>query len=65
MDLKVLLAPNPSHLEFVNPVIEGMTRASQEIRSVAGAPMQDVDKTLPFLFMVMPPSPARVSSLKP
>ncbi len=49
VDLKVLLAPNPSHLEFVNPVIEGMARASQEIRSVAGTPLQDVDKTLPIL----------------
>ncbi len=49
VDLKVLLAPNPSHLEVVNPVIEGMTRASQEIRSLSGAPLQDVDKTLPIL----------------
>lgn len=47
--LHVLLAPNPSHLEFVNPVIEGMARAAQEARSVAGAPLQDVDKTLPIL----------------
>ncbi len=47
--LKILLAPNPSHLEFVNPVIEGMTRALQEIRSVPGVPLQDVDLTLPIL----------------
>jgi 2-oxoglutarate dehydrogenase E1 component len=49
VELKIVLAPNPSHLEFVNPVIEGMTRAAQEIRSVPGAPLQDVDNTLPIL----------------
>lgn len=49
VELKVVLAPNPSHLEFVNPVIEGMARAAQEITSVAGAPLQDVDHTLPIL----------------
>lgn len=49
MSLKVILAPNPSHLEFVNPVIEGMARASQMISDVAGAPLQEVDCALPVL----------------
>lgn len=28
--MRVLLTPNPSHLEFVNPVLEGVARAHQE-----------------------------------
>jgi 2-oxoglutarate dehydrogenase E1 component len=47
--MKIILAPNPSHLEFVNPVIEGMTRALQETRNRPGEPEQDVDCALPIL----------------
>src|SRR6266568_7725297 len=52
--LKVILAPNPSHLEFVNPVIEGMARASQVVSDEAEGskklgPYQDVDRALPVL----------------
>jgi 2-oxoglutarate dehydrogenase E1 component len=41
ISLKVTLAPNPSHLEFVNAVVEGMTRAAQEERAHAGPPTSD------------------------
>jgi 2-oxoglutarate dehydrogenase E1 component len=47
--VRVLLAPNPSHLEFVNPVVVGMTRAAQDETDHAGAPALDVSAALPIL----------------
>ncbi len=44
--VKVTMAHNPSHLEFVNPVIEGATRAAQDQRAAPGAPRQEPDRAL-------------------
>lgn len=46
--MTLTLAPNPSHLEFVNPVIEGMARAVQDRRAHPGQPIQDEDAALPI-----------------
>jgi len=45
----VVLAPNPSHLEAVNPVVLGMARAAQDDRTSAGKPKQDPTRTLAIL----------------
>jgi 2-oxoglutarate dehydrogenase E1 component len=42
------LAPNPSHLEFVNPVLQGAARAKQRV--IGGAPAErDESRVLPIL----------------
>lgn len=48
-EMPITLAPNPSHLEFVNPVIEGRARAAQEKRDQPGAPVQNDKASLAIL----------------
>jgi 2-oxoglutarate dehydrogenase E1 component len=45
----VTLVPNPSHLEAVNPVVEGMARAAGTRTAEPGAPVFEPAVTLPIL----------------
>ncbi|GAC1314516.1 MAG: 2-oxoglutarate dehydrogenase E1 component [Chloroflexota bacterium] len=47
--LNVVMAPNPSHLEFVDPVVQGMARAADENRTAPGTPRQDQEAALAVL----------------
>ncbi|KGX87334.1 2-oxoglutarate dehydrogenase E1 component [Pontibacillus litoralis] len=46
---RITLAHNPSHLEFVNPVVGGFTRAAQDDRNERGAATQDTNKAFSIL----------------
>ncbi|QOR67882.1 2-oxoglutarate dehydrogenase E1 component [Cytobacillus suaedae] len=48
--IHVSLANNPSHLEFVDPVVQGVTRASQDNRKTTGFP--DHDKEASFSVLI-------------
>ncbi len=47
-NLTVTMSPNPSHLEYVNPVIEGRSRADQTTRK-GREPAHDPNAVLPVL----------------
>jgi 2-oxoglutarate dehydrogenase E1 component len=47
--VSVVMVPNPSHLELVDPVVQGMARAADEDRRRAGPPTRDEVKSLAVL----------------
>jgi 2-oxoglutarate dehydrogenase E1 component len=49
VDLVVSMPPNPSHLEAIDPVLEGMARAAGTRTSGRGRPVFDKDVVLPIL----------------
>jgi 2-oxoglutarate dehydrogenase E1 component len=49
IDLMINMAPNPSHLEAVNPVVEGMARAAGTRVDRPGEPVFDPRITLPIV----------------
>jgi 2-oxoglutarate dehydrogenase E1 component len=48
-EVLISMPPNPSHLEFVNPVVVGMARAACTDASAPGPPDVDKGVTLPIL----------------
>jgi 2-oxoglutarate dehydrogenase E1 component len=49
VQIVILLPPNPSHLEHVNPVIEGMVRAAQSGVDKPGSPRTYPEAAIPIL----------------
>src|SRR6266542_6679190 len=49
MELVVSMPPNPSHLEAIDPIVEGMARAACTVVDPSGAPVFDPTRSLPIL----------------
>jgi 2-oxoglutarate dehydrogenase E1 component len=49
VEVVVSMPPNPSHLEAIDPVVEGMARAAGTVVDAPGAPTFDPTRSLPIL----------------
>ncbi|QSO53417.1 2-oxoglutarate dehydrogenase E1 component [Alicyclobacillus curvatus] len=49
VEARIMLANNPSHLEFVDPVVVGAARAAQDIRTQPGVVQTDIRQALAVL----------------
>ncbi len=49
VNIVIAIPPNPSHLEAIDPVVEGMARAAGEETGSQGSPRCDFTRTLPIL----------------
>src|SRR5204863_1776198 len=49
MNLEISMPPNPSHLEAVDPIVEGMARAAGTKTDEPGAPKFDPSRSVPIL----------------
>jgi 2-oxoglutarate dehydrogenase E1 component len=49
LDLVVSMPPNPSHLEAIDPIVEGMARAAGTIADQGGPPRFDPARSVPIL----------------
>ena len=49
VEVVVSMPPNPSHLEAIDPVVEGMARAAGTVVDTPGAPTFDPTRSLPIL----------------
>jgi 2-oxoglutarate dehydrogenase E1 component len=49
MNLEISMPPNPSHLEAIDPIVEGMARAAGTTTDKRGAPKFDPSRSVPIL----------------
>ena len=49
MELVVSMPPNPSHLEAIDPIVEGMARAAGTMAKAGGPPTFDPTSSMPIL----------------